>query len=88
MTRETQYQLYRALNAHTSALEITRSFTSGRDLEVLDRRIEAAHGLLEWVEQALERPVSRQFQRRPPSSVVPVSPLPKRKASLGRRQIP
>jgi hypothetical protein len=56
MTRETQYQLYRALNAHTSDLEITRSFTSGRDLEVLDRRIEAAHGLLEWVEQALERP--------------------------------
>jgi hypothetical protein len=56
MTRKTQRQLYQALNAHISDLEITRSFTSGPDLEVLDRRIEAAQQLLEWIEQALERP--------------------------------
>ena len=42
MTRETQRQLYQALKAHTSELEITRGATLGLDLEALDRRIEAA----------------------------------------------
>ena len=54
MTRETQRQLYRVLNAHTSDLEIARGVTSGPDLDVLDRRIEAARLLLEWIWQALE----------------------------------
>jgi len=48
MTRETQCQLYEALNAHTSDLQITRSTASGTDLEVPDRRIEAAWQLLKW----------------------------------------
>jgi hypothetical protein len=54
MTRETQRQLYQALEAHTSELEITRGAASGPDLEVLDRRIEAARLLLKWLWQALE----------------------------------
>jgi hypothetical protein len=57
MTRETQHELYQALEAHTSELEITRGAASGPDLEVLDRRIEAARLLLEWLSQALEPPL-------------------------------
>jgi hypothetical protein len=48
-TRETRRQLYQALEAHKLDLEITRSLTSGPDLEVLDRQIEAARLLLEWL---------------------------------------
>jgi hypothetical protein len=54
MATETQVKLFQALSSHTLQLQRTRSFTSGRDLEVLDRRIEAAHGLLEWIERGLE----------------------------------
>jgi hypothetical protein len=53
MTTVAQRQLYEALNAHASYLEITRRFTSGRDLEALDRRIEAARLLLEWLARVL-----------------------------------
>jgi hypothetical protein len=69
-TREAHHQLYQALNAHKLELEMTRGVTSGLDLEVLDRRIEAAQRLLEWLSQALEPPppASRAFQTPPPSS--------------------
>jgi hypothetical protein len=54
MTRDAQRQLYHALDAHKFDLEITRGVTSGPNLEVLDRRIEAARLLLKWISQALE----------------------------------
>jgi PEP-CTERM motif len=54
MTRETQHDLYQVLEAHKFDLEITRGVTSGPNLEVLDRRIEATRLLLEWLSQALE----------------------------------
>jgi hypothetical protein len=52
-TREARHQLYQVLTAHKAHLEITRGVTSGPDLEALDRRIEAARLLLEWLAQAL-----------------------------------
>ena len=54
MPRETEGQLYQAVKSHTLLLEITRAGASGLDLEVLDRRIEEARLLLEWLSQALE----------------------------------
>jgi hypothetical protein len=53
-TMERRKALYEALKSHKFDLEITRSITSGPDLEVLNRRIEAARLLLEWLSQALE----------------------------------
>jgi hypothetical protein len=53
-TREARHQLYEALTAHKFELEIIRGLASGPDLEVLDRRIEAARLLLEWIARALE----------------------------------
>jgi hypothetical protein len=70
MTRDAQrQQLYEALRAHASELEIERSVTSGPDLEVLDRRIEAVRLLLEWIWRALalEPPASPEVQTPPPS---------------------
>jgi hypothetical protein len=54
MTKEAQHQLYEALKAHKFDLEITRGAASGPDHEALDRRIEAARLLLEWIARALE----------------------------------
>jgi hypothetical protein len=54
MTTEGQRQLYQALSTHKFELEIIRGVASGPDLEVLDRRIEAAQLLLEWIARALE----------------------------------
>jgi hypothetical protein len=70
MTRETQRQLYQAVKSHTLNLEITRGGASGPDLEVLNRRIEAARLLLEWISRALELdpPASPTVQTPPPSS--------------------
>jgi hypothetical protein len=70
MTRETErQQLYQALRAHSSELENERSVTSGPDLEVLDRRIEAARLLLEWIWRALalDPRASPEVQTPPPS---------------------
>jgi hypothetical protein len=53
-TRDAQRPLYEALGAHKSDLEIMRGDASGPDLEVLNRRIEAARLLLEWIARALE----------------------------------
>ena len=70
MTIEAQFELLQAL-AHKFDLEITRSVTSGLDLEVLDRRIEAARLLLEWLSQALEpHPSAFPEARTPPPSTV------------------
>ena len=54
------------LTAHKAHLEIIRGVTSGPDLEALDRRIEAARLLLEWLAQALglEPPDTQQGKRR------------------------
>jgi hypothetical protein len=54
MTNAAQRQLYEALNAHKSELEITQGVASGPDLEALNRRIEAVRLLLEWIARALE----------------------------------
>ena len=69
-TGEARRQLYQALRAHVSELEIERSVTSGLDLEVLDRRIEAARLLLEWIWRALELEprTSPEVQTPPPST--------------------
>jgi hypothetical protein len=75
MTRETQRQLYQALNAHKSELEITRGAASGPDLEILDRRIEAARLLLEWIWRALEiEPRASPEVQTPPPSSSPADP--------------
>jgi hypothetical protein len=50
--RKVRHQLYRALDAHKSQLEITRGVAAGPDLEALDRRIEAVQQLLEWISRA------------------------------------
>jgi hypothetical protein len=69
MTRETQRQLYQALKTHKLDLEITRPITSDLDLEVLDRRIEAARLLLEWLSRTLgPDPPSFPTAQTPPSS--------------------
>ena len=70
MTRGAQRDLLRALEAHAFELEITRGAASGPDLEVLDRRIEAARLLLKWLSQALEPQTSAfpAVQTPPPSS--------------------
>jgi hypothetical protein len=70
MTREARRQLYEALTAHKFELEIIRGGGAGPDLEVLDRRIEAARLLLEWLSRVLELepPASPAVQTLPPSS--------------------
>jgi hypothetical protein len=69
-TGEARRQLYQALRAHSSELEIARGVTSGPDLEVLDRRIEAVRLLLEWIWRALELepPASPEVQTPQPST--------------------
>jgi hypothetical protein len=52
-SEEARRQLFEAVTAQKVHLEITRGF-AGLELEVLDRRIEAARRLLEWLSQALE----------------------------------
>jgi hypothetical protein len=54
MATDAKAQLFQALKAHTSELEIERDAASDRDLDTLDRRIGAAQLLLEWLSKALE----------------------------------
>jgi hypothetical protein len=61
-TRESQRKLFQALEAHIFDLEITRGVTSGSNRS-LDRRIEAAQLLLEWL--------SQDFELEPASPAVP-----------------
>jgi hypothetical protein len=64
-------ELFQAVEAHKLDLEFERGVTSGRDLEVLDRRVEAAQQLLEWLSRALELgpPSFPAVQTPSPSSV-------------------
>ncbi len=67
MTRETQRQLYQAVKAHIFELEITRGVGEGLDREALDRRIEAARQLSEWLSQVLElQPAAFPAAQTPP----------------------
>jgi len=63
MMRGSRRQLFQALEAHIFDLEITRGATSGPNQEALDRRIEAAQLLLEWL--------SQDFELEPASPAVP-----------------
>jgi hypothetical protein len=69
-TEEAQHQVYQVLEAYKSDLELRRADASGSDLEALDRQIEAARLLLEWLAQELELepPASPAVQTPPPSS--------------------
>jgi hypothetical protein len=60
-------ELYQAVNSHMFDLEIKRSVASGLELQILDRRLEAAQRLLKWLSQALEPdlPASPGVQERP-----------------------
>ena len=53
MATEAEVKLYEALKAHKFDLEITQGVWA-LDKEIMDRRIEAAQQLLEWLEQELE----------------------------------
>jgi hypothetical protein len=50
---EAEVKLYEALKAHKFDLEITQCVWA-LDQEIMDRRIEAAQQLLEWLEQELQ----------------------------------
>jgi hypothetical protein len=64
--------LFQAVKAHSLDLESSRGITSGADLEVLDRRIEAARQLSEWIARALELdPLASPATQTPPSSTSP-----------------
>jgi hypothetical protein len=66
---EDRNDLYEALTAHKSALEIIRDSASAPSLEVLDSRIAAVQSLLEWLAQALEpQPPASPKAQTPPSS--------------------
>jgi hypothetical protein len=52
MALDAKTQLFEAVKAHISELEIERDVAS--NLEALDRRIGAARLLLEWLSKALE----------------------------------
>jgi hypothetical protein len=86
MATEAQVELYRAVKAHTSGLEITRDVVEGLDREALDRRIEAARQLSEWIARALELdpPASPEVQTPPPSSAPADQGQTAPSASLGR----
>ena len=69
MTTTSQFKLFQAVQTHATELETIRVVASGPDLEALNRRIEAAQLLLEWLSQALEprSQASPAAQTRPPS---------------------
>ena len=54
MAPDAHIKLFQSLKTHKFELELVRGIASGADLEVLDRRIEAARLLLGWLAQALE----------------------------------
>jgi hypothetical protein len=54
MATDAQYWLFDALKAHTFELETERDGASEHDQVVLDRRIEAARRLLEWLSTTLK----------------------------------
>jgi hypothetical protein len=54
MATEAHYRLVEAVDAHRLLLETERDGASENDQAVLDRRIEAARKLLEWLSTVLE----------------------------------
>jgi hypothetical protein len=54
MATDAQHRLFEALKAHTSELEAKRKQALEDDQVVLDRRLEAARRLLEWLSTTLE----------------------------------
>jgi hypothetical protein len=62
MATDAQLRLFQALKAHIFELEIERDVASNRDREALDRRIEAARQLLEWLAEAVGPPGSPTVQ--------------------------
>jgi hypothetical protein len=54
MVTEAQYKLFEALKAHRLQLETERDGASKHNQAGLDRRIEAARKLLEWLSTVLE----------------------------------
>jgi hypothetical protein len=54
MATESQYKLFEALKAHKAQLETERGGVSAHDQAVLDRRIDGAHKLLDWLSTVLE----------------------------------
>ena len=53
MATEGQIELFEAVKTHTSALETERDAASGLVRELLDRRLEAARSLSEWLSTIL-----------------------------------
>ena len=53
MATEGQIELFEAVRTHTSALETERHAASGSVRELLDRRLEAARSLSEWLSTIL-----------------------------------
>jgi hypothetical protein len=64
LAKATEYELYQAVEAHKFDLEITQG-ASALDQEILDHRLEAVQGLLDWLSQGpgLEPPVSPAIQK-------------------------
>ena len=54
MAKEEQYKLFEALKAHVADLEAERDRAFGQNQGVLDRRLETAVRVLEWLSTTLE----------------------------------
>lgn len=54
MPTDAQHRLFEALKAHTFELETERDAASEHNQAVLDRRLEFARRLLEWLSTTLE----------------------------------
>jgi hypothetical protein len=54
MAKESQYRLLEALKDHIASLEAERGRASGQTQGVLDRRLEAATSVLDWLSTRLE----------------------------------
>jgi hypothetical protein len=54
MVKEAQYKLFEALKAHVADLEAERDRAFGQNQAVIDRRLEAAARVLEWLSTTLE----------------------------------
>ena len=74
MATEAEVKLYEALKAHKFDLEITQGVWA-LDREIMDRRIEAAQQLLEWLE--------RELQIGPTSSLTPSLAHPSTRRRIG-----
>jgi hypothetical protein len=69
MATEGQIELFEAVKTHTSALETERDAASGLVRELLDRRLEAACSLLEWLRPFFSSGLSQAAEMMTLSSV-------------------